>query len=146
MWTSTRTCRKRYDGEANGVNVALSNPCFELWLILHLRDAPGMIHRHAAQAMLKRLVADYDKNVDYEVYRIGYDKAAERARKLDELAAKVGEPGRNPTTGVYKLTETIVPRKIGRILKTWSPLNFLTDRIGDAAIVRLDHYLYGAIS
>jgi hypothetical protein len=95
----------------NGVNVALSNPCFELWLILHLRDAPGIIHRHAAQAMLKKFVANYDKNVDYEVYRIGYEKAAERARRLDERAAEVGEPGRNPTTGIYKLTETIVPRE-----------------------------------
>lgn len=95
----------------NGVNVALSNPCFELWLILHLRDAPGMIHRHAAQAMLKRLVADYDKNIDYKTYQNSHEKAVERARKLDVLAEEVGEPGRNPTTGAYKLTETIVPPK-----------------------------------
>jgi RloB-like protein len=93
----------------NGIKVALSNPCFELWLILHLRDAPGMIHRHAAQSLLKGFVPNYDKKVDYETYRAGYERAVTRARKLDELAAVIGEPGRNPTTGVYKLTETIVP-------------------------------------
>jgi RloB-like protein len=95
----------------NGLNVAVSNPCFELWLILHLREAPGMIHRHAAQAMLKALLPGYDKKVDYKDYRGGYERAVERATRLDKLATDVGKAGRNPTTGVYKLTETIAPPK-----------------------------------
>ncbi|RUL88660.1 RloB family protein [Tautonia sociabilis] len=93
--------------ERNGIDVALSNPCFELWLMLHLRDAPGSIHRRKAQAMMKRLVANYDKSVDFDVYRDGYASAVARARKLDELAEADGEPGRNPTTNVYVLTEMI---------------------------------------
>jgi len=98
--------------EKNKIDVALSNPCFELWLLLHLRDSPGMLHRHRIQAMLKTCVADYDKSVDYKTYMDGYEKAAERAETLDNLAERVGEPGRNPTTGVYKLTRRIVPPKL----------------------------------
>jgi len=29
----------------NGIELAISNPCFELWLLLHFRDGPGMQHR-----------------------------------------------------------------------------------------------------
>ena len=40
--------------QKNGIKIALSNPCFELWLILHVRDAPGMLDGHNAKAMLKK--------------------------------------------------------------------------------------------
>jgi len=35
------------------------------------------------------------------------DDATRRARRLDEDAAEEGEPGRNPTTGVHRLTVSI---------------------------------------
>jgi hypothetical protein len=91
------------------IELAISNPCFELWLLLHLRECPGMLHRHDAQSMLKTHVADYDKKVDFGIYKDGYTKAVERARSLTKLAESIGEPGRNPTTGVYELTEKIIP-------------------------------------
>lgn len=59
--------------------------------------------------MLKTHVADYDKKVDFGIYKDGYTKAVERARSLAKLADSIGEPGRNPTTGVYELTEKIIP-------------------------------------
>jgi hypothetical protein len=37
----------------------------------------------------------------------GYQDALRRAAELDEQANHHGLPGRNPTTGVYQLTETI---------------------------------------
>jgi hypothetical protein len=91
----------------NGISVALSNPSFELWLLLHFRDSPGMQHRHTLVEMLKSFVADYDKNVKYESYSAGYLSAVRRANRLDEAAESDGEPGRNPSTGVYRLTEQI---------------------------------------
>jgi hypothetical protein len=93
----------------NEIQLAVSNPCFELWLLLHLRDCPGILHRHAAKAMLKTHVPNYDKNVDFRTYSDGYQKAVVRAKYLDNLACSIGEPGRNPTTGVYELTEKIIP-------------------------------------
>ncbi len=97
---------------ANGINLAISNPCFELWLLLHLRDSPGMQHRHAMQAMMKDFIKDYDKNVNFKHYAQDYERAVERAKKLDTLAAQVGEPGRNPTTNVYELTESILKDEV----------------------------------
>jgi hypothetical protein len=94
---------------ANGMEVAVSNPCFELWLLLHLKDCPGELHRHNAQAMLKNHVPSYDKNVDFGDYQAGYERAVKGAKYLDQLANSIGEPGRNPTTGVYLLTEKIRP-------------------------------------
>jgi len=93
----------------NGIELAISNPCFELWLLLHHRDCPGELHRHKAQTMLRDHVAGYDKHVNFDDYRDGYQKAVQRAKSLDQLAESMGEPGRNPTTGVYVLTEKIIP-------------------------------------
>lgn len=87
--------------------IAMSNPCFELWLVLHHRESPGMIHRHDVQRMLKEFVPDYDKHVSYRNHYAGYEDACKRARRLDKLAEDVGGAGRNPTTGVYRLTESI---------------------------------------
>ena len=92
----------------NGIELAISNPSFELWLLLHFRDSPGMKGRKAIANLLKKHVKDYDKHVDYEGdYQDGYATAVARAKRLDEQAAADGEPGRNPTTGAYRLTESI---------------------------------------
>jgi hypothetical protein len=91
----------------NDIRLAVSNPCFELWLLLHFRDHPGMKSHTDVKAMLATFVADYDKSIDYARYSDGYEQAVERARRLDEAAEKANEAGRNPTTGVYKLTELI---------------------------------------
>ena len=56
----------------HGIELAISNPCFELWLLLHHRDCPGELHRHTAQTMLKDHVAGYDKHVNFDDYREGY--------------------------------------------------------------------------
>lgn len=93
----------------NGIELAISNPCFELWLLLHHRECPGESHRHRIQTMLKAHVKGYDKHVDFDDYSSGYPMAVRRAGSLDQLAESMGEPGRNPTTGVYRLTERIIP-------------------------------------
>lgn len=98
----------------NGLNVAVSNPCFELWLLLHFSDCPGPLHRDTAQNILKTHISDYDKSVNINDYIHGYNKAVRGAESLDRLAESIGEPGRNPTTGVYKLTESIRPHRVDR--------------------------------
>jgi hypothetical protein len=91
----------------NDIELAISNPCFELWLLLHFRDSPGMQHRADIQRMLSKHVPGYDKGVEFAVYGDGYRQAVERAKRMDEAALSCGESGRNPTTGVYRLTEDI---------------------------------------
>jgi hypothetical protein len=91
----------------NDINLGISNPCFELWLLLHFRENPGMKNPGQMKDLLKRNVPNYDKHVDFATYAEGYAHAVERASKMDQAAEEVSEAHRNPTTGVYKLTELI---------------------------------------
>ena len=91
----------------NGIELAISNPCIEIWLWLHFADQPGMQHRHKLQSMMKRHIPKYDKHVDLSDYASGYEMAAQRASRLDEDAKLDNDEGRNPTTGVWRLTESI---------------------------------------
>jgi hypothetical protein len=91
----------------NGIELAISNPCIELWLLLHFRDSPGMQSHTKLQEMLTKHVPKYDKHVDYATYSAGYAQAVVRAERMDKVAESAEEVGRNPTTGVYRLTEVI---------------------------------------
>ena len=92
---------------ASGIKLAISNPCFELWLLLHFREPPGAQDRHTIQDMLKTHVREFDKSIDFELFRPHCEVAIKRAHSLDRLAVQVNKPGRNPTTGVYKLLKRI---------------------------------------
>ena len=91
----------------NGVELAISNSCFELWLLLHFRESPRMQDRQRIQSMLKKHVPKYDKRIEFEVFRPHCETAMKRAAQMDQLAEDVTDPGRNPTTGVYKLLKRI---------------------------------------
>lgn len=92
---------------ANGIELAVSNPCFEFWLVLHFRDSPGCRDRGAMQSLSASLVGTQGKAVDFSAYRNGYHGAVKRAATIDARAKEDGEEGRCPSTGVYRLTESI---------------------------------------
>ena len=91
----------------NQIELAISNPAIELWLLLHFRDSPGMQHRDKISNMLKLFIPGYDKSIDFQQYADGYVDAVTRAAGLDEIAERDGEENRNPTTGMYRLTRRI---------------------------------------
>lgn len=91
----------------SGVKVALSNPCIELWALLHFQEQNEQIHRHEAQRALKAHLPRYDKVLDFDKMKASYEKAVERARSLQKKAEATGDPIRNPSTAVYLLTELI---------------------------------------
>jgi hypothetical protein len=97
----------RQMASANGIELAISNPCIELWLLLHFRDCPGMQHRQTINDMLKDHIPDYDKSIAFEMFEPTWQEAARRARQMDQLAEDISDPGRNPSTGVYRLVEAI---------------------------------------
>lgn len=84
----------------NGILLAISNPCIELWLWLHFAEQPGIQHRHDLQKMMRHHIPGYDKRVEFKDYASGYDNAVRRAKRLDAAAESDDEPGRNPATGV----------------------------------------------
>lgn len=91
----------------NGIELAISNPCFEIWLWFHFAEQPGMIDRKVLRQWLKTHVKNYDKHVDYSVFEPGYYDAVRRAKPLGLHDDSSCQPGPNPSTGIYVLTELI---------------------------------------
>lgn len=93
--------------DKNGIQLAVSNPCFELWALLHFQEQRAHIERHKARAAVQSHMPGYDKHLDFPKMHPGYMAAVRRAGGLAGEAARHGAPRRNPTTEVYRLTELI---------------------------------------
>jgi hypothetical protein len=97
----------------HGVHVAYSNPCFEVWPIVHLIEQPfnRPMHRHEAQRMLSGLMPNYDPNgsktIDYELIKSRFDHAFRQAENMQRCRNEEGAPLGNPYTGVHILLRTI---------------------------------------
>ena len=69
------------------------------------------------RALLKEHLPQYEKELDFTSLHqaksyfsdrdSAYYTAANRAKDLDEMQSKAGTPGENPSTGVYRLTDSI---------------------------------------
>lgn len=92
-----------------GIEVAVSNPCFELWLILHYRAHTS--HAENYRKLLPHLtrhLPHYDKTrLDFRDFSEGWSEAVARARKL---APSGKEHEVNPATGIWTLVERITGR------------------------------------
>ena len=97
---------------ANKINLAISNPCFELWLLLHFQDQRSHIERHQVQSACRGHMPGFDKEVPFEAVFPHHQEAVGRAVALDDWQHNQGRPGGNPSTGVHRLTERI--RELGR--------------------------------
>ncbi|WP_209640993.1 RloB family protein [Kibdelosporangium banguiense] len=84
------------------MELAISNPCFELWLLLHFRDpcGPASACREIVSHLSKCLTG-YDKTkLDFACFADRVPAAIERARKID-LAV-------NPSTDVWRLVQRVL--------------------------------------
>jgi hypothetical protein len=98
--------------ERTGIGLAVSNPCFELWLILHFREHGAHLTSRRAAELLGKHIPGYHKHVRYEELSVGYADAVERATSLERRHLKAGTDGGNPSTAVHRLTERI--RMLGK--------------------------------
>ncbi|WP_154721630.1 RloB family protein [Ciceribacter sp. T2.26MG-112.2] len=96
------------------VGVAFSDPCFELWLILHFQDYDRPDHRHDVQRYLERLCGDYDharrKTTNCEKLMALVVQAETRAERQLARRKEEGDPPASPYTTVYELTRRIRTR------------------------------------
>jgi hypothetical protein len=109
--------------QQKGYFSAISNPCFELWLLLHIRDLsayPSEIlaefranrkqgNRSRLEIELVNLLGSYNKsNLDTTPYLPRISEAIERARRLDRYPDErwPGDLG----SRVYLLVESIMDR------------------------------------
>jgi hypothetical protein len=99
-------------GETNGLNIAYSNECFELWFILHFNYLESALGRGAFPDMLTKLLGTkYLKNLDiYPLLREREKVAIRNAKRLDlmhDRASTTSHQQRTPSTTVYKLIERL---------------------------------------
>ncbi len=99
--------RAKERARQNGIELAISNPCFELWLLLHLGECPRERTTVALKRRASMRIPDYDSKADFSSIYDGVTDAVSRAKKLDLEAERAKKPGRNPTTGVYRLIAAI---------------------------------------
>ena len=97
----------------NGVRLAVSNPCFELWGILHYQEYDAPLDRHECQRMLGELCPSYSNRKgkifdDPEVIGSKYRDAVGRAEGSLTRRREEGNPEGNPSTTVHRLTEHIL--------------------------------------
>lgn len=94
-----------------GIGVAYSNPCFELWLILHHEDFGRQDDHHAVQKHLNSICPDYDpkgaKRLDCGPLMQRIEEAEKRARHQVEQREAEGAPIARPMTTVFRLTSAI---------------------------------------
>ncbi|HLL82036.1 MAG TPA: RloB family protein [Longimicrobium sp.] len=98
--------------ERTEIGLAVSNPCFELWLILHFREHGAHLTSRRAAQLLEQHIPGYHKHVRFDDLSIGYADAVERAKTLERRHLKAGTDGANPSTGAHRLTERI--RMLGK--------------------------------
>ena len=97
--------------EQHGVSVARSDPCFELWLILHEQDYDRSCDHRDVQEDFARLHPEYDRvgsktpNCADMVRRV--EEAEKRAEAQLHLRKEQGAPFGNPSTTVFRLTRAI---------------------------------------
>jgi hypothetical protein len=95
----------------HNIKVGYSNPCFEIWALLHVDDHQHHLHRHPLQSKLKTKLPSYDSKSSKSIcaYELNdhYDLAKSRAIKLMKIHESVGSPKANPYTDIYKLLDKI---------------------------------------
>lgn len=97
--------------QQNCIRVGASNPCFELWLVLHDQDYNAPVRSDQIQSILSQLRPEYrrrrSKVLDFDALVLRVIDAEGRAERQLELRKSVGDPFGNPSTRVGKLTSSI---------------------------------------
>lgn len=83
--------------EDHGIRLAISNPCFELWLILHLDDHTSFIDTKPAERRSRELDGRCGKNIDGGKYVAYRETAAKRAVALARRHERNGRGFRTTT-------------------------------------------------
>ena len=93
-------CRKAAAQSTPATHVVISNPCFELWLLLHFKDIRRALASYTdVRPHLDKQLPGYDKTVDFAAR---YPDAVRRAQALEPTGT---EWRTNPSTAMWRLVE-----------------------------------------
>lgn len=98
---------------SNDIRLAISNPCFEVWLILHFQDQSGWLDNDDACRLRGRLDGSLGKGLEPEMYMPLRFAAAIRAAALEKRHEENGTdfPHDNPSSGMYRFLCSVEPSK-----------------------------------
>ncbi len=106
-----RFSEAKEDCRGAGVPFAYTDPCFELWLLLHLDSYDAPCDRHEVQKKLEQLLDGYDsdggKTADFEPLIENLETAEKRAVRQRDNRRNEGAEDGNPSTNMYELTRAI---------------------------------------
>jgi RloB-like protein len=92
------------------IKIALSNPCIELWLILHFERQTAYLTRKDAERESERILGcgKTPSPAALERLTINYETAKGNAQGLDRMYSGNGSPeNSNPSSGVWRLVDVI---------------------------------------
>jgi len=95
----------------NKIKLAVSNPCFELWLALHFTDHDAWLDTDDARRLRRKHDGQLDKGLDPARYMPLRRLAAGRAERLDRRHAQnqTPFPQDNPSSGMHRLIASVEP-------------------------------------
>jgi hypothetical protein len=95
----------------NDIRLAITNPCFELWLILHFNDHGAWLDNDDARRLRRALDGSTGKSLDAGKYMPLVGAAARRAADLERRHQKDATvfPHDNPSSGMHRLIASIQP-------------------------------------
>jgi hypothetical protein len=110
--------RARNKADSNGIEIALSNVCFEVWFLLHFEENAGPYVSYDdlyKRSPLRKHLPGYDKGVRniYNLLREHVDTARTNAKKLNRKTEQGADPDWtrpdqwNPYTNVPELLDAI---------------------------------------
>jgi len=108
-----RECRKKH------IKVALSNPCFELWLLLHFADFPAenMLSCNEVAKRLRAAAGGFDKKRVYNL-RIDNEKVSDAVKRAgDKYQSQMGIPNQLQTA-VHLIIRSLVKMGIISVRST----------------------------
>ncbi|WP_103562460.1 RloB family protein [Actinomadura rubteroloni] len=96
-----------------GVRLVISNPCFEIWLLLHFSEHNAYLTTNSAYRKLRLHLPNYDKHVDYVTFSSNYVIAKDRAKILDRRHQDTGDiVKKNPWSNVWELVDHLMELSI----------------------------------
>ena len=90
-----------------GISLALSNPCFELWYLLHFIDHQQYRNQRSVIKLLRQHLPNYKKTESfYASVATKQSMAIDRAKHLQQVHSANGKPVHfNPSTTMFELVE-----------------------------------------
>jgi hypothetical protein len=104
------TLARRHD-----INLAISNPCFEIWLLPHFKDHTKWTDTDTAEAESKKRDGRVGKRIDASVYLPKRAAAARRAAAL----ATMHEKNRNPLPTRQPVVDDVRAARRSRTRGAW---------------------------